>query len=297
MRRAAAGCFRGLIFGLLLSLCSAAWGQTNVSYGPEAFQTLSLWKPAGAGPFPIALYMHGGAFVGGDRARIPRQLLHTLLDAGFAVASVEYGLRENARFPGAMMDSARALQFLRSRAAGLDLDRSKVVVTGNSAGAGIALWIAFHPDLANPADKDPVLRESTRVTAAAVLNAQTTYTPSEITRIFGARRYPGFLRTLFGVSREDLASPERQKDFDKASPLAFYTADDPPVYMVYSKEAPVDPQRPKSFIHNSRFADPLKALSKSFGSDVEVEVVSGEGLPAAYRDLTTFAARHIKGVK
>lgn len=297
MRRAVAGCIRGLILGLLFGLCSAAWGQTNVSYGPESFQTLSVWKPSGTGPFPIAVYFHGGGFVGGDKRRIPHQLLKALLDTGFAVASVEYGLRENARFPGAMMDGARALQFLRSKAADLGLDGSQAVAVGNSAGAGIALWIAFHPDLANSADKDPVLRQSTRVRAAAVLNAQTTYTPSEITKIFGTRHYPGFLRTLFGVSGEDLASPARQKDFDRASPLAFYTADDPPVYMLYGRDEAVDPKRPKSFVHNSRFADPLKTLSKSFGTDIEVQVVSRDGLPAAYRDLAAFAAKHVKGLK
>ena len=67
-----------------------------------------------------------------------------------------------------MHDTARALQFLRSMAAEWRIDTTRIGAAGGSAGACTALWLAYHDDLADPAGPDPVARESTRLTCAAL---------------------------------------------------------------------------------------------------------------------------------
>jgi acetyl esterase len=283
-----------VVLGLLVSRPSLA--QETLSYDAGAEHDLALWKPDGAGPFPFVMFIHGGAFVNGDKSELPDSLRTRLLDAGLAVASINYRLGKNARFPAPMMDGVRALQFLRSKAAELGLNATKVVLMGGSAGAGIALWIAFHPDLADRNTADPVLRQSTRVNAVAVFDAQTTYTPLKIREIFGASVYPGFLPRLFGVPRGKLDDPSRQAEFDRASPLTFYTADDPPAYLVYrigTRRRPVDPSRPASYIHNMGFARPLQDLARRFGTKLTVETVPRRDPDAAAAELARFAIAEV----
>src|SRR5262249_58540664 len=94
------------------------------------------------------------------------------------------------------LDGARAIQFLRSKAAEWNLDPKKFAATGGSAGAGISLWVGFHDDLADPVSTDPVSWQSTRLTCMAVLGAQASYDPRWIQRGIGgggarAPRPPG----------------------------------------------------------------------------------------------------------
>ena len=76
---------------------------------------------------------------------------------------------------GSHRDCARAIQFLRYHAKKFNLDKTRIASMGGSAGAGTSLWLAFHDDLADPANPDPVLRESSRITAAAATGTQATY--------------------------------------------------------------------------------------------------------------------------
>ena len=52
-------------------------------------------------------------------------------------------------------DAARALQFVRSKAAQWNLDKQRIGASGGSAGACSALWLAFHDDMADPNSQDP----------------------------------------------------------------------------------------------------------------------------------------------
>ena len=74
-------------------------------------------------------------------------------------------------------DAARALQFVRSKAMEWNLDKKRIGAAGGSAGACSSLWLAFHDDLADPKSNDPVARESSRLSCAAVTGAQTTLDP------------------------------------------------------------------------------------------------------------------------
>jgi len=74
-----------------------------------------------------------------------------------------------------LRDCARAIQFIRYRAAQLGVDGARIGVWGPSAGGGCSTWIGTTDDLAAPNHVDPVLRQSTRVRAVGHLVGQSTY--------------------------------------------------------------------------------------------------------------------------
>jgi acetyl esterase/lipase len=74
-----------------------------------------------------------------------------------------------------LTDGRRAVQFMRLHADQFNIDPDRIILSGSSAGAGLSLLIAFQDDAALPNDPDPVLRQSTRVSGAAVWETQATY--------------------------------------------------------------------------------------------------------------------------
>ena len=85
-----------------------------------------------------------------------------------------------------MHDSARALQFLRLNAERYRVDPRRVAAYGGSAGSGISQWLAYHDDLADPDNPDPVLRQSTRLVAVAPYNAQSSYDPRFVRQLMNS---------------------------------------------------------------------------------------------------------------
>ncbi|MDP6506223.1 MAG: alpha/beta hydrolase fold domain-containing protein, partial [Planctomycetota bacterium] len=132
----------------------------NESYGPHERNVFDLWLAKSSRPTPLVLYIHGGGFKGGDKDSQDPELLAEYLESGISVAAINYRLSvlNNAPFPAAHLDSARALQFLRHNGQNWNLDPDLVAATGGSAGAGISMWLGYHDDLAEPDSDDPVAR-------------------------------------------------------------------------------------------------------------------------------------------
>ncbi|MBN2433250.1 MAG: alpha/beta hydrolase [Acidobacteria bacterium] len=234
----------------------------DIPYGPHACQRLDLWRPAVPAPVPVVLYFHGGGFRGGDKQNLNHGLRGEMLRAGLAVAALNYRLADTAPFPAPMYDGARAVQFLRLQAGQYGLDPQRVGATGHSAGAGIALWLALHDDLAEPDSVDPVRRQSSRLAAAAVFDGQTTYDPRRLQELFGrTTEPPPALWRFFGLkSAADMDDPRYFRMFEEASPLHHASADDPPVMLLFRQSdlsLPVDPTDPRN-VHHPLFGRILK---------------------------------------
>jgi acetyl esterase/lipase len=127
----------------------------NVKYGPYERNVLDLWQAQGAGSRPLLVYIHGGGWNAGDKADVKiapyrKDLLRVMLESGVSVASVNYRYSRMAILPAPVHDAARAIQFLRSRAQAWNLNKARVAAAGASAGGCTSLWLAYHPDLANP---------------------------------------------------------------------------------------------------------------------------------------------------
>ncbi|HVW35919.1 MAG TPA: alpha/beta hydrolase, partial [Pirellulales bacterium] len=151
----------------------------DVSYGPHERNVLDFWKAEGEGPRPLLVYIHGGGWVGGDKKQKP-EAIRPFLDKGISYAAINYRLTGEAPLPAPVHDAARAIQFLRTKAAEWNIKTDRIALTGGSAGACTSMWLLLHDDLADPKAKDPVLRESTRVCAAAVVAGQTSIDPKVI---------------------------------------------------------------------------------------------------------------------
>jgi acetyl esterase/lipase len=112
--------------------------EANVAYATtSAAQVLDMWLPADTtGPTPLVVYVHGGAFKGGDKAMVGAKV-QPLLDAGYAVASLNYRLSGEATFPAGAQDVKAAVRWLRANAATYNLDPDRFAAWGESAGGNL----------------------------------------------------------------------------------------------------------------------------------------------------------------
>ena len=169
---------------------------TDVVYGPFPRNVLDFWRAPSGKSTPVVIYIHGGGFVTEDKSRArSERLIQQCLDAGVSFAAINYRyLSPSTPLPDVLHDCARAVQFIRAQAAEWNLDKARVAAYGNSAGAGTSLWLAFHDDLADPTNADPVLRESTRLVCAGAISPQASYDWSRWSELVGEenmRRFAG----------------------------------------------------------------------------------------------------------
>ena len=243
----------------------------NVSYGPHRMQRIYFWRAKSDKPTPLLFYIHGGGWSGGDRS-VVRSMLKPALDAGISVVSVEYRTIKDSTadglvppVKGPMFDCARALQFTRSKAKEWNLNKTKVALAGGSAGACTSLWLAFHDDLADPKSDDPIARESTRVTCAAVGGAQTTLDPKQMREWtpnskYGAHAFGIVWDAKQKLSSFDMFCAERERILPwikEYSPYELVSRDDPPVGLFYTNPPNLGKDE-KDPTHTANFGVKLK---------------------------------------
>ena len=160
------------------------------------------------------VYYHPGGFGHGDKTWIERYdkpLQEICLERGISVATGNHRYSSQAPYPACFDDCAPSLAISPCARQELHIDPKAVAATGASAGAGISLWLGFHDDLADPKSGDPVQRESTRISAAGVVDAQSSYDPRVIAKLLGSETANvGALRQLFAVPKSvaDLTQAE-----------------------------------------------------------------------------------------
>jgi acetyl esterase/lipase len=280
-----------LLLLLAGALCAAAQERpqvpapdhADVKYGPHERNVLDLWQAKTPGRHPLVIYYHGGGFRAGDKRTINVKFLDNLLRSGISVAAVNYRLTNVALYPAQMLDGARALQFLRLHAKQYKLDGKRVGAFGSSAGSGISQWLAYHDDLADKKNGDPVLRQSTRLTAVGPFNAQASYDPRFIGKLMNSDKIHPALITFFGMSSPaDVTNPKFFPLFEDSSPINHLSAGDPPILVFFSQRN--DPLPPNStgeqHIHHPKFGFVLKEKADKLG--VPCTVLLREDYPAGF---------------
>ena len=116
--------------------------------------TLDVMVPRGEGPFPVLVYLHGGAWVWGSPAT-HRKLTYRFAELGFLTLSVDYRLAPEHPFPAGFNDCVHAIHFAARNAQRWGGDPERLVVAGDSAGANLAAAAAI--ELAGAAGP-PVVR-------------------------------------------------------------------------------------------------------------------------------------------
>lgn len=117
----------------------------DLAYGPVETQRLDLLLPAGPGPHPVIIYLHGGGWSGGTRTDLSPDAA-AMVDRGWAVATVDYALAPAQTWPYPLYDAKRAVRWLRANANRFGLDPDMVIAWGSSAGGHLALMLGATGD-------------------------------------------------------------------------------------------------------------------------------------------------------
>ena len=282
---------------------------SNVPYGKHERQVLDFFKADTREPAPLVVHIHGGGWVNGDKVGVGD--LKKLLDSGISVASINYrfttqaqaaGIKPPVKWP--LEDAARAVQFLRSQAGEWNIDKTRIAATGGSAGACSSLWLAFHDDMAKPDSTDPVARESTRLTAAAVNGAQTSLDPLQLREWMPNMRYGGH---AFGFTASNGRDSQFQQFYDhrgevldwikEYSPYAHVGPGDPPVFLYYPSQdkPPVKGEAQKDPTHSAVLGLLLEEKLKADGD--EVHLVYPGHPDSEYASMSEFMIKKLKRSK
>jgi arylformamidase len=116
----------------------------DLAYGPDRFEQLDLYRPAGARRVPVWVFVHGGYWQATDKIQ-HAQFAQGLLKAGFAVAMPNYGLAPETPLEASIAQTVAALNFLVREAEALGLDPAQLHISGHSAGGHLAAMALCDP--------------------------------------------------------------------------------------------------------------------------------------------------------
>jgi acetyl esterase/lipase len=183
-------------------------------------------------PMPITVYIHGGGWTAGDKGSgAGSQDIQELLARGYIVASLDYRLAPQYKWPSQITDVKCAIRHLRANAATYKLDPNKIGVWGGSAGGHLVAMLGT-TDKSAGFDVGEYADQSSRVQAVVDL-----FGPADLPAMLtGRAEIAG--RTVFGAtSRDDLILVQ-------ASPVTYITPDDPPFLILQGdKDTTVPPEQ------------------------------------------------------
>jgi arylformamidase len=272
--------------------------HADVAYGPHERNRLDCWLAKGDGPRPLLVYIHGGGWTGSDKVVPPDELAHWLAK-GVSVAAVTYRFTPGDPLPAPVHDAARAVQFLRSKAADWNLDKTRVCLTGTSAGACTSMWLLCHDDLADPKSPDPVLRESTRVSGAAVARGQSSIDPKQIEPWLG----PEVLKhRMIPMAVGELTIDDALKNYERHratyiefSPYNHVSAGDPPLFLKADADLTVPAKNSSHGIHHPVFCTKMKEKADSVGMECHIQIGKAVPVPDKYPGPTEFLEARLLG--
>ncbi len=258
-------CLTGIIYGKA-SDNDAPKTYADMAYDKHERTVLDFWQAEGEGPRPLLIVIHGGGWLGGDKSRFSGT--DHYLKNGISIAAISYRLAKTDPLPTPVHDAARAVQFLRYKAKEWNIDKSRIVLSGDSAGGCSVLWIACHDDIANPNSDDPVERESSRVFAAAGAGAQVSIEPKLMESWVGPFAHHGMISGAVGEpSMKDALDnySKHEPIFKEFSPINHLTKDDPPIFLAYNGDLTVPAISYGHAIHHGLFGVKFKEKSEAIG--------------------------------
>jgi len=223
------------------------------------------------------------------------ELLSFMLDRGVSVASINYRYTSIAVLPAPVHDAARAVQFLRSKAAEWKLNPQRFAAYGISAGATTSLWLAYRDDLADARSTDPIARQSTRLQVAVGLAPQTCLEPQIITAWVGDQvlQHPMIARAVGAKKLDELQHPRPEwlPLLHEFSAITHVSAGDPPVLVSNPRVDPLPATSAGSAIHHAIFGVKLKEKADAAGVTCILRI---QEQPDATPEPEPFLVEHLK---
>lgn len=122
----------------------------NTPYGPHARQLMDIFRPVTSQPEGVLVFVHGGAFVRGDKQTSPEiydNVLYWFARHGFLGVNIEYRLAPEAAFPVGADDVAMAMAWLHGHVSDYGADPARILLVGHSAGGTHVASYAYDPTL------------------------------------------------------------------------------------------------------------------------------------------------------
>lgn len=128
--------------------------ETDASY-ESAFDNgiLDLYAAKGDAPLPLIVYAHGGYYVGDDKLDFT-YYCQSLAAKGYVVANLNYQLAPEGKYPTQMLQVNEAIRFLLAHAEEYRIDKTKIFIGGDSAGAHLSSQMGLY--YTNPAFRDRI---------------------------------------------------------------------------------------------------------------------------------------------
>lgn len=257
---------RGYPAGFKPAFADVAYAEVSKS------QKLDVFLPDGPGPFPLVINIHGGAFRFGDKQMLDVPIAKALLAEGIAVATINYRLSGEAKFPAAVLDAKAAVRFLRANAGKFHLDGGKFIAFGQSAGGNLASMLGTSGGVA--AFDDAALGNSG--VSSNVQGVIDWFGPTDFSKMDAQAEEQGCPASARGHGKADSpeglylggAPADLPELVAKANPMTYITPDDPPFFLQKGDKDCVVP-----FGQSRILLDALKAG----GVKAELVILEGAG--------------------
>jgi acetyl esterase/lipase len=274
----------GILF-LLAQVCTSVSAEKNVEvrrnlvYVERETGNLGadIYLPKGSGPFPGVLVVHGGAWTIGSRAQLAAVAV-ALAERGYTAAAISYRLAPQHPFPAQLCDCQAAVRWLRDHAAEFKIDPERIGGFGYSAGGQLVALLGTLGDSDFREDGVPQAAPSARLQAVVAGGAPCDFRVMPI--------HNSGLAYWLGGTRA--TKPDA---YNLASPAAFVTNDDPPMFFFHGARDALVP------IHSpQRMVERLT----STGITAEMYTIEDQGHIAALFDrdarqrALAFVDRHLK---
>lgn len=197
-------------------------------------------NPNATNPTPVVINIHGGGWKSGQKES--QTGLETFFSRGYAVANVAYRLVDVAPAPAAIEDVRCALLYIYKNAEALNIDPSKIVIMGGSAGGHLALMAGL---LGNNRSFDSNCPNSEHIKVAAIIDK---YGVSDLTPL----AYRNSPRDWLGLNNIDA-------EFVKiVSPINYVSKNSPPIFIAHGDADPIVPYKQSIILYKRLKAHKVK---------------------------------------
>jgi acetyl esterase/lipase len=189
-----------------------------------------------SGLVPAVLYLHGGSFTMGDKADIFD--VNELLTRGYLVASINYRLAPQYKFPAQIEDAKCAVRYLRGNAKQLGLDTAHIGVLGFSAGATLAALLGLTDSSDGFDGSGGWIDQSNSVQAVVDIAGPSNWV------LLNDDSYRNNLDQLFGASNYD------SEKLYWASPIKYVSKNSAPFLIAHGDKDDVVPLEQSQILYN-----------------------------------------------
>lgn len=235
-------------------------------------------------PQPLVVWIHGGAWMSGERYPCP---IAELVLRGYVVASIEYRLLQIAKYPAQIHDCKAAIRWLRANATKYNIDSNRIGVWGRSAGGHLAALIGT-------GGTDRFLEGR--------VGKEYTHWSSSVAAVCVWSGPTDFLKMNQMPSRIDHDSPkspeslliggpiqENKEAVARANPITYVSADEPPFYIIHGIQDDMVPVNQAQLLYD--------ALEQA-GVQAQLNLVEGAGhgldMTKHFDTIATFFDQHLK---